>query len=84
MSKTLGAFSCLVVAMGSRFSGVSDRYIDIYFDNAHTSYAEVSVSNHFLLSQLLTVVDFEDSGVHRFNHWLPYGLSMDTLLRFSG
>ena len=41
MSKSLVLFSCLVDAMGIRFSTMADKYIDLLFDNVHTSYAEV-------------------------------------------
>ncbi|KAL5534546.1 hypothetical protein ACEPAG_1009 [Sanghuangporus baumii] len=41
MSKTLSLFATLVNEMGIRFAGLSDRYINLLFDNAHTGYAEI-------------------------------------------
>lgn len=31
----------MVNEMGIRFGGLCNRYIDLYFENAHTGYAEV-------------------------------------------
>ena len=43
VSKSLSLFGHLVDALGSRFKSRADRYIQLVFDNANTSYAEVII-----------------------------------------
>ncbi|THH09871.1 hypothetical protein EW145_g1718 [Phellinidium pouzarii] len=41
MSKSTGLFMNLANEMGIRFGAAADRYINMFFDNAHTGYAEI-------------------------------------------
>ncbi|KAH8120588.1 hypothetical protein DFH11DRAFT_1838384 [Phellopilus nigrolimitatus] len=41
MSKSLGLISGLAMELGIRFSAASDRFIDLFFANANTGYAEI-------------------------------------------
>ncbi|KAF5375146.1 hypothetical protein D9758_000062 [Tetrapyrgos nigripes] len=69
MSKCLTIFEVLVDGLGSRFNSQSDHYINLLFDNANTSYAEIRAHIAQILYDLVK------------NQWQPWYRSTDAFLQ---
>ncbi|TDL28791.1 hypothetical protein BD410DRAFT_863415 [Rickenella mellea] len=54
MSKSLGLFGILVDTLGVRFAPLSDKYMNMFFDNVHTGYAEI---RSHIAQDLTTIMD---------------------------
>ncbi|KAF9270517.1 hypothetical protein L218DRAFT_889040 [Marasmius fiardii PR-910] len=69
MNKTLTIFTTLVENLGTLFNPLSDRYVNILFDNANTSYAEM---RSHLATLLYTMMR---------NQWRPVHASAQDFVR---